>query len=243
MELSDKDIQLIENALLDRLSDEDQLLLNTRMKDDAFAAEYERHKQMVELLNQEGRSEFKDGLQQLDAEMPQIAYKKGRTIPMYVRWLAAASIIALISYIGFQWTNSTNHNDIFNDYYEAYPNLIDPVTKGNESGTMSPFQLFESGRYKAARSALAALEEGEESDFYFALTYFHTDDIETAIIKLSEIANSDTHRFKTEAKWYLGLAHIRANNTDAATTILKDLSKDQDQRFRDRAAQVLIDLE
>ncbi len=243
MEFTDKDIRLIEDALLDRLSGEDQFRLAERLKDDQFSAEYERYKLMIGMVQSEGRSELKKDLQKIDKELPLLQNNKQRTIPMYVRWLVAASLIGIAGYLGIYNFNSDTNLNVYNKYHEAYPNLIDPITKGSESGYMSPYQLYESGRYEAAQREFSVLDQSEERDFYMALTYLELEDFVNAINRLSQINNNDAHRFSSEARWYLALAYIGVQNEEKAGAILIDISEQENSPFSKSASQLLKELE
>ena len=243
MNISDSDIQLIEDAVLDRLADMDQPLLEERIRDVQFAKELERHKLMIEMIKSEGRSELKAGFQKIDKELSQGPNIRQRSIPMYVRWLVAASLIGIFGYLGIYRSNSNNNLNIYNKYYELYPNLIDPITKGTESGDMSPYQLYEAGRHEAAQLVFSDLDESEERDFYFALAYLGMEDFETSITKLSKMSNDDSHRFFSDARWYLVLAHLGAQNIEKAKAILTEISKEENNPFREWAIASLEDLE
>jgi hypothetical protein len=213
--ISDK--ELIEKFLRSELLEEEQLLFNTRKKDEDFLTLLEES-----ILTYQGRLTLKDTFKGIGDEL-KTENKKSYKKPLV--WLSgiAASILLFLAFQFFS-TNTLSSTELFDTYFDAYPNAH--AIKGNTDGNSivkKAFQFYDNAQYEEATKAfkqLAATKTLNSSEhFYFGISLLITNKIEASKLQLSKI--NKEYPLYSEAQWYTCLALIKQDSLDKVKSILK----------------------
>ncbi len=218
MNLSQQDSDLIDKYLQQKLSKEEVEFFQQRMTDDVFAEEVALREQIKAGLTVEARSELRRQMNVWDASESQ------KVVPLsgHYRWAIAATILVLLGLVFYLFRTTGNDAEaLFLSYYKQYPNLVDPIVKGEESAEYSISQLYELGRYEAV---IDHVELDSLRLFYLALAQLEMGDFEASIDLLKDLSDKNDYRFHDAAEWYLALAYLRTGDAAAAETLLDSIS-------------------
>lgn len=136
-------------------------------------------------------------------------------------YLMAASIVVLIGLAGYFYflQNQTVSNErLFAQYYSAYPSDI--AERSDEISPNDPFILglteYEEASFYGAIRFLTISVGDDNQNFtawlYLGISYLETDSLLKASKGFNIIVNDQNNLFIEQAKWYLALTYIKAND-------------------------------
>lgn len=232
--------ELIRKYFSNKLSEEEfgeleQILENDGQLRDEFYNELELRRAIAH----EKHSGLKKRLQELDHDT------KKKT-----RWIPYAAAIALLIGIGsIIYGTGPDHQSLYADNFEVYPNVINLVTRGGnktENSETTAFEFYEAGKYSEAAEAFANIYEKEPKDYlllYKGVSLMAQNRTEEGIQTLQsydwDLNGSD---FATASNWYLGLAHLKQKEVDQAKTFLRKVAA-SDSNLNDQARELLKQLD
>jgi tetratricopeptide (TPR) repeat protein len=239
MSITEKDLLLIESALLKRLSPDEVSLFEQRMKDHDFSAEYEARELMQSIIKEKGRAEFKTKLRSIDQqpEKPTRAYGK-YFIPALILFVVAAMSILFI--LLFKNPAPVAPDTLYAEYYSPYPNTEDPITKGSQSNdAYSVYQLYELGEYRSVIENLEGKDKTTIEQWYLAQSYMAVQDYAKSTPILKNFELDENSEFQADASWYLALTLIKQGDIPQAQKILEKLSASDNTLISKRARELL----
>ena len=235
--LSKDDYELIEKQLLGSLDAGEILLFNHRMKDLVFAEEYRLYQNLHKASIDLGRNEIRREFANWDEE--EAPGKKKN--PDRLRWMkiAAAALFIVTFGILVNYLNSSKSpGQLYLQYYKPYPNLIDPLQKGEPEKNASLSQFYEMSDYEQ----VVKLQPKDSLEaFYLALSQLALNQSETAMSTLRPIAENPKHRFQPAAQWYLALAYLQTD-PEKGEALLSIISQSANHDFSTAANDLLTDL-
>jgi hypothetical protein len=212
-----EDIELLDLYLEGALSDHERMALEARLlEDETLRALLAEHKSILEGIKATARMDVLKSLRTLEATLPE---HETKIVPLWQnKWLliaASVSIIILISFILF-WPQSSKTDQLFAQYFERYPNIIFPVTRGDLSGDTSSiakaYQAYDHGDCTKAINLFNKVSEADEViSFYLANAYLCNNEITKAQVLLLQIKEAH-HSLEAEASWYLALCYLKGDN-------------------------------
>lgn len=248
MPLEEKDKILIEQYLQGSLDAEGEQVWASRKSDLDVQKELAVQQDLRMAFRAEGREQLKTRFQQLEIERTELGAKGKELVPK-LPWAGlltiAASILLLLG--ALWWLNGSeplSSHAAFTQYYEAYPNLVAPVTKGGEpvEGGDRAFQLYEIGEYERALSIFEALPQEEAKMFYQGLTYIALNRPQQAAPLLSLISTNKTSSYRQTAQWYFALTTLQMDKMEACRHKLKQILEDAEHPYFEVAKKLLNDL-
>ncbi|NND34608.1 MAG: hypothetical protein HKN76_18625 [Saprospiraceae bacterium] len=234
MALSVQDIRLIEKHLKDELSPEEQITLEDKKKDPEFEAELNLYLTIQKSTTNFSRLDVKKDFKAWDQDEPiRLNPLKSST----TWWKIAAGLVILVGIVGLlnKFAFNSAAPDLYTQYYEPYPNLLDPIEKG-ESTSPSLTQLYELENYEAVISL--PMTTAVDS-FYVALSFMELGNQEFATELLQIFSRREDFRFKDAAQWYLALNFLREGQTTLCKQFLMEISINENHDFRNPAAELL----
>lgn len=147
------------------------------------------------------------------------------------RWLVAASIalIAGLTYI-FMPASPTSNQDLFNQNFQPYPNVVHPIVRGEEGqiSKTKAFAAYQNGEYSSAIALFAELyAASKEPDylFYQANALLQLKKGKEAIPLLqNHLMTADSLTEKSD--WYLAMAYLQVDDTNNAKKMLQSVVDD-----------------
>ena len=153
------------------------------------------------------------------------AHKSGRILTL--RILAVAASLALLIGFGYWWYygQKTAGEKLFDKYFQPDPGLLTPMSATSDYAFYRGMVDYKQGNYEEAINRWKPLaEKNPENDtlnFYLGVSYLAGDKPDKAIEYLSKAVRVPQSRFINEARYYLGLARLKAGNTEEAVRALK----------------------
>lgn len=231
--------ELLIKAYFKGLLNEEQLeAFNARAsKDSAFAIMVEDYGNVQAGIAENERLRLKKRFHQIEAKG--LSQTKAMN---YRRWLAVASVVILLGlgYVTFI-QNNFNAQDTYLAYYEPYPNVLQPVTRGAEENNVETFSAYEAGNYdKAIIGFSEMLNTKEDADvrFYYAMSLLNNNQEQKALTELKKLEATDT-RFLPQVHWYSALIHLKNEQFEQTKASLEKLQK-FDNTFKAEEVEMLL---
>ena len=235
--ISEKDLQLIEDYLHQKLSSADLAEVEKRIASDA---QFKAHLQIVRDLptalsvDTEG---FKQDLQKVMQPSP--SSSRVRRLPLRSIILAVAATAAIVLAVNFLIQNSSP-DQLFAQHFQMPPenisvrndqaveeslkSALEAYTTNDHSNAVSNFEQF-----------LADHPDEQAVRFFYSISLMAREQYSKAEENLLRtVAEGDM--YATSAKWYLGLLYLKQQELDQASTYFTELANSQNayqQRARD----------
>ncbi len=121
--------------------------------------------------------------------------------------------------------------ELFHEYYEDYPNLLDPVTEDEQEEVSSASRYYEQRDYDSAVQS----EKTSDQIFYVALAYLQLDNETPAVNILENFVVDADHRFHEAMEWYLALAYLKIDELKKSEAALQPILSNADHEFHNEA--------
>lgn len=219
------------------LAEEEMRRFDERLaKDTEFRQAYEEYKALSEVLFVEEAQQLKSQLQEFSSSNRETSFG----------WMRVAAAIAVLFgvFAVYQWAPRSQP---YEKYFDPYPNVVAPVTRGSsssESALEKAFERYEKEEYALAGALFEECMKENSSDtihFYWAMSLMNAEEegrAEEALRALLE--RSPQNNFQGESQWYYGLLLLRNENTQAAKTALQAVL-DAPGSFKKKEARELLD--
>ena len=224
MPLQQNDIKLIQKYISGTLTTNELAEFEKRKSDNDFEEELNFQIGLKKSFIQQERNELRSQFKKWDHS------ESKKRVYMIRGWLYAASVLLIVG-LGFIWYNTQRMERpefLFQEYYEPFDNLLDPITKDADVAGTSISQGYELGQYQEVtqRNVSDPLQK-----FYQVLSLIEIGKVESAILGLQEFVDENTFRFHESAQWYLALCYLRSDQLLQARQILTAISKDPDHDY------------
>lgn len=205
-----------------------------------FAEEVEFRKQLQAAITQNERLKIKSQLQNFELQREKKSPPKNKNI----RWLAiAASFVVLLGLSKVYFDNRTvSPNDLYERYYQPFPNVISPVVRGGQDldELAKAFSLYEAAEYKEALKIFSKYSD-VNSIFYAGLSEMELNNYAKAIPFFDDVIKQKS-TFESYAKWYKALAYIKLNKKDEALKLLQSIENYKEFDLSEQVILLINDL-
>lgn len=231
MKPTENDITLMERYFDAELNEEEMKHFVSRVEqDEAFKALVQREKIIIGAIRSQG---LVDNLNYLKSIEEKLQGEHAITSPSLIKkwhyYAAAASIVLLLAVKFLLPSQQQTSEQLFADYFNAYPNIFEPTVRGTDDATKrtEAFQAYEHGDYKKASLLFTnLLKEKRESEVLFLLGNSNLmlgqvgQAQENFVTLIQEFDNLDL-----QAKWYLSLCYLKSGDKENARKILRELEQ------------------
>lgn len=235
------------------LSKEEQLNLEELIRTDPdFKEEFEFRKLTQKAVILEKREELKGFLKELDNEIvPDGRTRQLVARPSLLKVAAGLAAILVVAALIFQLGNSneeTVNSDSFLSYYSPYPNVVSPITRGDEINPedieKSAFIAYESKNYGLADSLFSQVLPFQQDyvSFYKGISKFELGQYDSAAKYFDNYLYSEGTQLRDQAKWYMALSYLVKGDTIKGKEELIRLRKSSGYKM-DEVERILLDLE
>ncbi|MGB1308111.1 MAG: tetratricopeptide repeat protein [Oceanihabitans sp.] len=221
--------ELLQKYFSNTLTDEDEKLFQNLIENDLdFKAQFTFEKNLKQAITSYQTDLLKEELKGLESRINTEAPKKLKTNNFKFPSIAiAASLLLLLGWFGYNSLVKTNHNTLFANNFEAYPNTVYTITRGDTVNTLEreAFVAYESKDYKTAIEKMDAIAPENTKDyirFYKAQSYLNLDDSVNAKTLFTQVVLDNTS-FVAESTWYLALVALKDGKETEAKKHLEDL--------------------
>ena len=230
MKPTERDISLVEKYFDAELNAEELKHFNSRVENDAsFKALFHREKIIIGAIRNQG---LIDNLHYLKSIEEKIQGNQSHPIATGIKgwyYYAAAAVVALLIAVTFLLPGKQNTDELFADYFSPYPNVVEPIVRGNDLATerAAAFQAYEQKDYRNAAAGFEELLDNKEEPGILLLlgnsNLMLNKSNEARENFLTLINKYDD--FDLQAKWFLSLSYLKSGDTDNARKILKELGE------------------
>lgn len=230
--------ELIQKYFSDTLSSQEEKKLSSLLENDKdFKAQFDEFDDMHKAFKANEAEKLKFFLKYVEnnsthSKLPW--FKK----PMVLYLAAAVVIIGLC----IPFLINPSPNQLYNDYFEVYPNVEQPIVRGNNETEVSKvFQDYENNNFDNASKgfeSLLAKEDNPNFRFYYAMSLLNTKNYGLALKELSKLESIDFN-YKDETLWYQALIYVKFEKTDHAKSKLEILDR-LNSSFKSKERKVLL---
>jgi len=216
------------NELPDRffkgsLTAEEKLKLEDLLRTDAeFREEFELQQATREAVVRNKHSELKAFLGEVEEELA--GGQKVRKIQPKVYLKVAAGLVLLVAatLLILNLTESRDEAsdmDSFLAYYTTYPNVVSPITRGEELNPedleKAAFIAYENRDYSLSDSLFTKIlpYQTDYVQFYKGISKFELGQYDSAIHYFDNYLYSDGTQLRDQAKWYMALSYLVKGDT------------------------------
>ncbi len=229
--LSDRLLHIIDVLIKEGpLSVEEVKLYDQHKNDPEFESELKFRKDMQVSLSAVARAEMKEKLQKIDKGVSE----KKKMNPL---WIVLLALLFVASIFLVKHFYSDKEPDYYAQYFEPYPNVVDPLTKGNDL-TTSGYLEYEKKNYE---EALRLLKPDTRVHSFFYQGIIHNINGNHLDAKVAfEMGLSHEDRSITERlEWYLSLTHFKLREEEEAYALLHKIGETTDHFYASKAREIL----
>ena len=232
---------LIEKYFEQSLSPEEQIEFERLLNDDEdFKKEFDFENDVKKAFLLSERQTLKQKLSSFDeVKTVKINNKK---------WFyAAACLFAVIGFSVWFAFQQPNTNELFNTYYQTYPNVVAPSVRGAEADNLKTkaFAAYDGGNYETAAQLFAQIYESDKSDYallYQAVALIELKEVEAAKQTLKKYNGTKNNEYTVYYNWYLALIELKTKEKEKAIVRLKELAQTENP-MQQMAKKLLAELE
>ncbi|MEL6560339.1 MAG: tetratricopeptide repeat protein [Bacteroidota bacterium] len=230
MGLTEKDYQLIDDLITDRLNESAYTSLKERVAQDPEFADELRRKidltKAIEASHHELKAEF--------GSMLGNSMKRKNSKRVLLR-IAATVTLLLIATL-FLWQASPSKNErVFAAYFKQYPIPANLRGENVETNLNEGFMAYETQNFSKALPIFNNSDDNSVSiKMYIGNCYLGIDRPEKAAEVFSSLDSE-------EAQWYLALTYVKMNQINEAREVLEALEI-KSEIYRAKAKELLVDL-
>ena len=215
----------IEEYLNHQLSKEEREQFDEKLKSDKdFASEVEEHAMLFNSFDEMQARELLLRFGNIEQEL-EGGKEKQFGFPVYLKWAAAVTVLAVLSLVVYLNTNKSN-DDLFIAYYKPYPNVESPVSRSEAVGD-AVWRLYENGDYNAAyqqfEQALIIDNQDLASQFYLGICALELNRPTIAEDAFATVTSGNEGAYFEQAQWYLALTYLKVGKQDAAIQGLEEI--------------------
>lgn len=208
--------QHIQDYLHNRMKADERQVFEERLKNDKdFLKNFDEQKAIFKAFKISEAIRLKA---KLAAHEKHISSKKRFISKPIIYAIAATFIVLLGSSIYFNFFKQ----DLYNKYFETFPNVYQPIVRGDSDKSLKAFMYYENNKYTEAQHEFQFILKNEENAnirFYLGLSYLNNNQFKEAISEFEKL-NDTNFAFSAETLWYNALAEIKLENKLKAKKLL-----------------------
>ncbi|MEO0555743.1 MAG: tetratricopeptide repeat protein [Bacteroidota bacterium] len=241
MELEAHDIDLIEKAIDQELSESEKLEFEKKLQSSGeFKAYYDQQQSLLDHLRAYKKNEVRNELKALyDDFKNEKEFTSTSRFSSWLKYGIAAALAIVVAVFIWRITNAPKTTQqLYTEYYTPYEG--GPLLRGEEQDSMQmALSAYYRHEYEKALSLFLRLE-GPKRFLLIGNCYMNLEDYQKAERALKEEYSKPDTPYKDEARWYLALLYLQQNQKENAVKALKEL---QEGYYYDKAREILRELD
>jgi len=248
----EKDIALIDQYLNGDLPDAAKHEVEYRLeKDEAFRKLLEETEELIEGIRFSASKVTLEKLKSIEESLPPFQ-AEAVTVPLYRKpWVlgvaASLSILLVGTYFIFFQNQGNSNEELFNQHFEVYPNIVAPTVRGTESAEsikQKAYYNYDLGQYKNANELFGQLPTNEDEGavyLYRGMCFLMMGDSDSAILSFNEYKASGFELFLPQVNWFMGLTYLRKGVHGKAKEVWEEIP--EGNSYREKVAAIQSKLE
>lgn len=226
--------QLIDKYIRNELSEEETQLFELKIQNPEFNKLVAEHELLKSALGEVEAGNLKQMLknhESQNAPKPSITSKFG--------WkLMVTALLLILSIVAYRMLSQStiDNNSIYAQFYSPYPNVIDPITKGDKV-QLTLFQLYEMKKYKEVIFMLK--NQGTQSPdqtFYLASSYMAINQFDEADALFAKVSTSP--KYADASHWFRSLICLQNENRNCRK-LFQDIVDQKNSFYHQKASQIV----
>lgn len=216
-------IELFDDYLKGELSNQEMITFDRRIIEDReFATAFEQYQTSIQIIK---NTAFQ---KEVESFLESRSTPKSSKFPIY--WISGiAACLLIILTISF-WGNSLTSSELFDKYYQSYPNVL--TTR--ELTDLTGYEAYSNGQFDQAITWFETNNSKSDTlQFYLALAHIELAQFNEAKDALLLIDKQSI--FYQQKVWFLGLLYLRSNNNDKAIDLLQQINEGDFEYKKSRA--------
>lgn len=202
---------------------------NLIAKDKEFEKEYLFQLELNNAIQEKEVISLRENLNQIYANKHNIV--SGTIIKLVSKqWHLVAASISILLVVGsflLNNQNSSNTNDLFDNYYFTENAIL--LTRTSNTGFSENLKLalqqYEQKEFDSAIILLGEINDNLVADFYLGLAYVEVKSYSKASELFNRILDQDSNLFEEQAEWYNGLCNLQLGKRNVAIDIFKNIQE------------------
>lgn len=207
--------ELIEKYFEHNLTEEEKLLFNKLLVEDSdFKKEFEFYSELKNAVVVSERQKIKKEIQQFENSDDTPIFNLKRYLPY------AAILLVMLSLWFIFFSNNSNNTDLYNSYFEAYPNTEVSNTRSDindKSVIEEAFIAYDLEEYAKANELFNLAIKISTSDyiqFYKAISLMELEQHKEALNLFESVNWSEA--YKEKSMWFKSLCYVKLNQVKEA---------------------------
>ena len=226
-DITQEDFEHIEQYLNKELPAEEAAIFEARMlADEAWRKKISEIKLLITGANEAALEEQLEKYHKNVSGSYPASSKTGRVFNLTKKWLAAASVLLIISLT--VWViagRNTSSEKLYAKFFRPDPGLITAMGSSDDYIFDKAMVEYKEGHYKKAIEAWTALSvkaPGSDTlNYFLGVAYQAMQNDERARVFLSKVTSNYTSAFYKDACWYLGLSLLKDEEKGKAVSWIK----------------------
>lgn len=231
---------LIERYFEGTLNDEEQIEFNKLIAEDVdFKKDVDFQKNVKVSIALHERSQLKEKLAGFEVEL-----KNKKQFLSSRKWLSVAAVFLVFISVGYLFLfDSSKEVDLYNEYYQFYPNIEMPATRGTTSVSLQQqaFLFYDSGNFSEAELLFNQIYQESREEYallYRGICFMEMNNFEAAVDTFTTIDINNSTTYSDKISWYLALCYLKLGQEEAAKTLLVKV-KNREGVFKNQALDLL----
>jgi len=249
MKFTEEQLSLIEDYIMNNLSQERKILFDENMKSEDFRNEVMKELSIVSAIQESANNTLKDTIRSFgndagesqDKNVPADNIEDGSTANYWKYIIGGLLVLALCFLLFWMSKGQNTANQVFADMYEPYPAM--EVTRGqidtDNISLTKAMDLYRQGEYQEALTSLKALNLGDASlDLYKGICYLELGRYSDAESTFSALTKSDKIETKQVAEWYNVLLFLKTENQSEFDIAIERILDNDSHFFHTKAKEL-----
>jgi tetratricopeptide (TPR) repeat protein len=241
-------MELIEHYLDGKLDSTSRISFEEQLKHDVKLRNLlQFEKDIRNIISDEDALNFRKKLNRIQEERKESTSKQSKVIPfrkLIIRVAATLTILIGLSSVWYLIDNANlSNNEAFNKYYSAHQSENFRSLESKKPMLASAMNLYQNGEYLSAIESFDYILEAEPSNiaiqFYKGIALVETGSIDNAISQFQSIIDASDNLYKEHAHWYLAMAYLKKDDTEAAIYKLTEIVNSDDIYYKEKATTIL----
>jgi len=239
-ELNDTQLDLIQKYLVDDINAEELKIFNVELKDSRFREKLIEQARNMDSLKDHVNNKLRSDL----AKSPEHTKAVTKNILFEFQIIG---LVILLFLVAFYFLGPKPKKQIYmaSNYFAPYP------PNSNIRGTEATKTFSDAMKYyanddyeKAAKTFLIINPRSEEIELYLGCSYLKLKDFDNAYKTLDSISlDIDDVKIYQNIQWFKSIALLGLKREQEANLLLQEISKSANHLFKDKATQLLKELQ
>jgi len=218
-DITQEEFERIERYLKHQMTVDERLAFDLELRKNTELTEQVNKQRLInEAIETQSLKEELDAFHDEISDADNIT-KTSKVVSFPFRKMVAAAVI-IIALGSFWFFNNNSNEQLYAKHFSPDPGLPTTMSKTSNYEFYNAMVDYKQGDYKKAITKWEVLlkdkPQNDTLNYFIGVAHLANKDENQAIKYLSSVTQNESGRFSNEAFYYLGLAHLKADNLELA---------------------------